>query len=101
MRGAGFANVPSMQDQPMMRVVLKRFRNDSLKLGLDIKRSSPDRQGDSIGNTENMSIDGNCWGAKSNIHDDIRGFTPYSRETLERLADLRDFASELFYEPFR
>jgi hypothetical protein len=101
MRGAGFANVPSMPNQPMMRVVLEHFRNNSLKPGLDFKRSFADRQGDSIGNTENMSIDGNCRRAKSNIHDHIRGFTPYSGKTLECLAAPRDFTSELLCEPFR
>ena len=84
-----------------MHVVLEHLRNNSLKPGLDFKRRSADRQGDSIGNAENMSIDSNCLGAKSNIHDHIRGFTPYSRKTLKRFAAPRDFTSELLYEPFR
>src|SRR3984893_4960318 len=85
----------------MMRMGLERAGNDFLKPAFDLKRRLAGGQGNTVGNAENMRVDGDRRRAESNVHDDIRGLAAYSGERFERLAAVRHLATEILDEPPR
>src|ERR1700736_3679477 len=90
-----------MQDQPMMRMWLESRENDFLKPAFDLRRRLAGRQGNAVGNPENMRVDGDYRRAERSVHDDVGGLAAYSGERFERLAAVRNLATEILDEPPR
>jgi hypothetical protein len=62
----------------MMRMLLERSGNDLLKSAFDLKRRLAGCQGNAVGDTENMGVNGDQWRAESSVHDDVGGLAANS-----------------------
>jgi len=85
----------------MVRVELEFFGNDLFKLILHLARVFARRQSGAICDAEDMRIDRYCRQTKSDVQDDIRGFSSNAGESLKRFAVSWYFSLMLLHEHFR
>ena len=89
---AGRANVAAMQNQPVMGIFQKGFRDVLQQLFLHGQRRFTGRQACSVRNPENMGVNRDGGFAKCGIEYDIGGFAPHARECLQRFSLSRHFS---------
>src|SRR5690554_1018934 len=79
-------DISAMQDKPVMRVELELVRYDLHQLVLHLADGFASGEASTVGEAENMGIDGDDRVAKHRVENHIGGLAPDSGQCLERLA---------------
>src|SRR4029077_14732962 len=95
------ADIPSMQDQPVMSMAFIFRRYNAVELHLDLKRRLAGCNAGSVADTEDMGVDCNRRLTKRNVEHDICGLAADARQRLQRLARARDLSAMLLHDPLR
>src|SRR5688572_29643575 len=95
------ADVPAVQDQPVVRMATIRLRHQLVELGLYGGRVLAGGEAGAVGDPENMGVDRECLRSERAVHDDIGGLAAHARQLLERVAIGRNLAAMLLDESAR
>src|SRR6185437_14874046 len=89
----GQADVAAVQDQPMMGVDEEPVRDDAHESLLDLARRFAGRDGEPVGDAEDVGVDGQRRLAEHRVEHHIGGLAANARQGLERLATARRLAA--------
>jgi hypothetical protein len=78
-----------------MRVPPKRLRDDLLQLRFDFVDGLARREAGSVGDPEDMRVDGESLLAERSVQNDVRGLAPDAGKRLQLVARARDLRSML------
>ena len=95
-RFAGHADIPAMQDKPVMSVEQKPIRDDAHKSIFDLARRFARRDGEAVGDAEDKGVDSQRRLAEDGVEHHIRGLAANPGQGLQLLAVARRLAAVPF-----
>src|ERR1700733_2972678 len=95
-RFAGHADIPAVQDQPVMSVEQKAIRNHAHESVFDLARRFTGGDGEAVGDAEDVGVDGQRRLAEDCVEHDVRGLAANAGQGFQLLTDARRLAAVPF-----
>src|ERR1700733_15333618 len=95
-RFAGHADITAVQDQPVMSMQQKAVRDDAHKSVFDLARRFAGRDGEAVGDSEHVGVDGQRRLAEDGVEHHIGSLAANTRQGFQLLTDAGGLTAVLF-----